>query len=74
MQAMSFTARCDVEIDDEVVIVLHGTNISTTIIDIRTVSYLKSGTVEFEFELECYRGKWLKRQDFTYTEKGGTPC
>ena len=64
MQEMSFLARCDVEIGDEVTIKFD--NSISKIVDIRTASYLKSGLVEFEFSLEAIPTLWLKREAFVY--------
>ena len=63
MQFTAFNAVCDVELGDKV---RFANTIITEIADIRTVSYLKSGKVEFEFELECLPGLWGKRDGFIY--------
>lgn len=60
MQAHYFQAYCPFEIGDRVAVKPFG-NIET-IRDIRTVQYLRSGTVEFEFQMENHQANWIKAQ------------
>jgi len=63
MQFATFNATCDVELGDEV---RFASTIVTKITDIRCIHYIKSGKVEFEFELDILPGMWCKREDFVY--------
>lgn len=63
MQAAYFEARCDVELGDKVWIAGE----TTTITDIKVIHHIKSGKVEFEFELAAaLPGYWFKREEFVY--------
>lgn len=62
MQAVYFQSRCDVELGDKVGF----GGITTEIIDIRTVHYLKDQKVEFEFSLALAPKCWYKREEFVY--------
>jgi len=63
MQLATFQARCDVELGDTV---LFANSVTTKIVDIRCVHYLKDQRVEFEFELELFPESWCGRADFIY--------
>ncbi|KLU66339.1 hypothetical protein DEAC_c17380 [Desulfosporosinus acididurans] len=63
MQLAAFKAVCDIELGDKV---RFASTIIAEVIDIRTLHYLRSGKVEFEFELSHMPGYWFKRGDFVY--------
>lgn len=67
MKKSFFMANCDVELED-IVKIKYNDKICK-IDDIRTTHYLKSGVVEFEFQLkenEKLIEFWFKRNSFIY--------
>ena len=66
MKSSFFNARCDIEIGDKVKIKTTGEIF--TVEDIRTIYYLKSGIVKFEFQLknDAIIRWWSKRNEFIY--------
>lgn len=71
MQKAMFAAQTDIEIGDEVK--MHPYINTWTVFDIRTIHYLRSGEVEFQFRLTSPEGDhpgWVGRRDFQYPIAG----